>query len=284
MSNYSDVNQLLEELGASDRSAADPWTITRHSRTFASGTSFTPAVTADLGEPAAALNAERQAAERIAGADEIVTSPAGGKQSTSKGSTGSGILGGLLDLFPLANVLGRLFGLGGSSSPPPLTPYIAPPSVNFQGAVPATISQSMAESLQGTGARRTQSDVGESNLTYGENGLPKALNEVAQLATPAYSMVGQLAGLSSSNYLEQQVNGYASVIPDGSRGADMSSTDSSSAVFAQAPGTPAQGQSILVQVQAMDSQSFMDHSSDIAQAVRQAMLNMHSVNDVIAEL
>ena len=30
---------------------------------------------------------------------------------------------------------------------------------------------------------------------------------------------------------------------------------------------------ITVNVQAMDAQSFMDHSSDIAQAVRSAMLN-----------
>jgi hypothetical protein len=41
---------------------------------------------------------------------------------------------------------------------------------------------------------------------------------------------------------------------------------------------------VTVQVQAMDSRSFMDHSSDIAQAVRDAMLNMHSINDVINEL
>jgi len=34
----------------------------------------------------------------------------------------------------------------------------------------------------------------------------------------------------------------------------------------------------------MDSRSFMDHSSDIAQAVRDAMLNMHSINDVISNL
>jgi len=41
---------------------------------------------------------------------------------------------------------------------------------------------------------------------------------------------------------------------------------------------------ITVQVQAMDSQSFLDHSDDIAQAVRQAMLNMNSINDVVASL
>jgi hypothetical protein len=38
-----------------------------------------------------------------------------------------------------------------------------------------------------------------------------------------------------------------------------------------------------VQVQAMDSQSFLDHSSDIAQAVRQAMLQSSVLNDVVRE-
>jgi len=48
--------------------------------------------------------------------------------------------------------------------------------------------------------------------------------------------------------------------------------------------TQAPAPQITVQVQAMDSRSFMDHSSDIAQAVRDAMLNMHSINDVISNL
>ena len=41
---------------------------------------------------------------------------------------------------------------------------------------------------------------------------------------------------------------------------------------------------ITVQVQAMDSRSFIDHSHDIATAVREAVLNMHSLNDVISDL
>jgi hypothetical protein len=41
---------------------------------------------------------------------------------------------------------------------------------------------------------------------------------------------------------------------------------------------------ITVQVQAMDSQSFLDHSQDIAQAVRQAMLTSTTLNDVIREV
>jgi len=40
---------------------------------------------------------------------------------------------------------------------------------------------------------------------------------------------------------------------------------------------------ITVQVQTMDSQSFLDHSADIAQAVRQAMLESSVLNDVVRE-
>ena len=41
---------------------------------------------------------------------------------------------------------------------------------------------------------------------------------------------------------------------------------------------------INIQVNAMDSKSFLDHSDEIAQAVREAMLSSHSLNDVIADL
>jgi hypothetical protein len=41
---------------------------------------------------------------------------------------------------------------------------------------------------------------------------------------------------------------------------------------------------ITVNVQAMDSKSFLDHSHDIARAVREAVLSMHSLNDVITDL
>ncbi|HWR50779.1 MAG TPA: hypothetical protein VN428_06710 [Bryobacteraceae bacterium] len=43
-------------------------------------------------------------------------------------------------------------------------------------------------------------------------------------------------------------------------------------------------QHVTVQVQAMDSKSFLDHRDDIARAVRQAVLNSHSLNDALAEL
>jgi TolA-binding protein len=50
---------------------------------------------------------------------------------------------------------------------------------------------------------------------------------------------------------------------------------------AQSAGAPAQ---VTIQVNAMDSQSFLDHSDEIANAVKQAILNSSSLNDVISAL
>jgi len=43
-------------------------------------------------------------------------------------------------------------------------------------------------------------------------------------------------------------------------------------------------QRVTVQVNAMDARSFLDRSDDIARAVKDALLNSHSVGDVIGEL
>jgi hypothetical protein len=57
------------------------------------------------------------------------------------------------------------------------------------------------------------------------------------------------------------------------------------AATSAAGGTQAAAPSqVTVNVNAMDSQSFMDHSTDIANAVREAMLNMHPINGVVASL
>jgi hypothetical protein len=50
---------------------------------------------------------------------------------------------------------------------------------------------------------------------------------------------------------------------------------------AQSSSSPTQ---VTIQVNAMDSQSFLDHSDDIAMAVKQAILNSSSLNDVISDL
>jgi len=68
--------------------------------------------------------------------------------------------------------------------------------------------------------------------------------------------------------------GGASAEASGMAVAGSSGSGSSSAAAPQ----------ITVNVQAMDSQTFLDHSSEIAQAVRDAMLNCNSINDVVNNL
>ena len=51
-----------------------------------------------------------------------------------------------------------------------------------------------------------------------------------------------------------------------------------------APVQPNYSPQITVNVSAMDSQSFMDRSTDIANAVREAMLNNHPINGVVSDL
>jgi len=60
--------------------------------------------------------------------------------------------------------------------------------------------------------------------------------------------------------------------------AAQTSPDTSSA----GPSAAAQAPHVQIQVNAIDSRSFLDHSDAIAEAVRQALLNSHSLGDVIA--
>ena len=53
---------------------------------------------------------------------------------------------------------------------------------------------------------------------------------------------------------------------------------------AGASGGSSAAPAITVNVQAMDARSFMDRSNDIALAVRDAMLNLNAINDVVNDL
>jgi hypothetical protein len=69
-------------------------------------------------------------------------------------------------------------------------------------------------------------------------------------------------------------------------GTISTSGGSEARVFSPASGNERAGggQQITIQVQAMDSRSFLDHSEEIARAVRAAMLNSHALNDVVSDL
>lgn len=137
----------------------------------------------------------------------------------------------------------------------------------------------------------------ENTTTHSSGGVASTLGGIASTLTggllsvsPILSGIMSLFGNGGSNapppltpfYLPPTVNFQAANTtgPVGPQppGADFGQSGQPRAM------SQAAAPQITVQVQAMDSRSFMDHSSDIAQAVRDAMLNMHSINDVISNL
>jgi hypothetical protein len=131
-------------------------------------------------------------------------------------------------------------------------------------------------------------------------------NTTAQSAHSALSTAGGLAssflGGGALGLLSPLISGIASLFggsstpkplpiymppPPVAISADLNSATPNSAA-ASAPSSGGSSQAaptqVTVNVNAMDSQSFMDHSDDIANAVREAMLNMHPINGVVASL
>src|ERR1019366_1421830 len=101
-----------------------------------------------------------------------------------------------------------------------------------------------------------------SDLTSDPMGIPRNYAETALSEGASPDVNGQSAGLT----YEQM-------------GIPRSYTPAAGSV--SATGAAPQ---ITVNVQAMDARSFLDRSNDIAAAVRDAMLNMNSINDVVNEL
>jgi hypothetical protein len=64
----------------------------------------------------------------------------------------------------------------------------------------------------------------------------------------------------------------------------MSDYDQTGTARPYAPGATTPASQITVNVQTMDARSFLDRSGDIAMAVRDAMLNSNSINDVVNDL
>jgi len=209
-----------------------------------------------------------QVGEMLSAIPAPVTPPA---QSSSGATSGSGstlgsvastVLESGLGLVPLVSGLVSLFS-GGSSTPAPLVKYAKPPAASFQAE--ESQGQVTGVAYDQTGMPRSYAPVtatGSTNGTtedFGEMGMP--LNS----APEAVSASGSTAAPQS----------YAAADPGG--GASSSGNGSGNTGGTAAP-------QITVNVQAMDARSFLDRSSDIAAAVRDAMLNMNSINDVMNDL
>ena len=85
------------------------------------------------------------------------------------------------------------------------------------------------------------------------------------------------SGVTEASYDQFGVPRISGATIDSGRSGTSNSGTSGASTNTSAP-------QINVSVQAMDARSFMDHSNEIAQAVRQAMLNLSSLNDVVNDL
>lgn len=200
-------------------------------------------------------------------------SVAGGVASSLFGGLGLGLLS------PLISGIASLFG-GGSSTPAPLPVYVPPAPVAINAPIyPATPS---AVASSGTTAS------GVSTPAAAGGGQPAPAPQVTALATAMASLFG-------GNSTPAPLPAYGLPLPatinatlnSATPNAAASNTTTAGGVSAQpAAGSGQAGSTpqITVNVTAMDSQSFMDHSTDIANAVREAMLNMHPINGVVASL
>jgi hypothetical protein len=183
------------------------------------------------------------------------TNPSTGNPASSSGSTGGNILQSVAGSFGLptsgGGLLSDVFGGGligdlfsGISDLFGGGSSQPPPLVTYQAPQSQDFELAMGNNGQ----------LGDA--VYNQYGTPS----VAPAAEPAMASMQYLGG------------GTASSAGRSSQPAQTSS------------GSTQTPQSITMHIQAMDSQSILDRSDDIASAVQKAMLNMHPIVDVINDL
>ena len=124
-------------------------------------------------------------------------------------------------------------------------------------------------------------------LFGGSDAAPAPLEKYAMPDSNQFVGVDTGSGVSAGNFDQMGMprldESDPADIGGGGATADSGASTGGGASASGATGGTT-GPQITVNVQAMDAQSFLDRSSDIAQAVRSAMLNMSSINDVVNEL
>ncbi|MGD0616586.1 MAG: hypothetical protein ABSB67_02895 [Bryobacteraceae bacterium] len=128
-----------------------------------------------------------------------------------------------------------------------------------------------------------------SSVASGAGGLAGDLLSGGGLLSPIISGIESLFGGSSNTPASLEtftMPPSLNVDATGgtSTGGQLAGSDYGSNGIPRAQTTSQAASGVTVQVNAMDSRSFLDRSSDIATAVRQAILNSHSINDVLSEL
>lgn len=172
-------------------------------------------------------------------------------------------------------------------------PTTATSSTNTAGSIASTLLQNAFGAVPLVGAI-------EGAQSSHSGGIGSTVESIASTVLKSglglVPLLGGLLGLFGGGSPEPApLVKYAMPAPIAFQGADTPSginfADYDQAGMPRAYGTAAPASSapsaapqITVNVQAMDARSFLDRSSDIAAAVREAMLNLNSLNDVVSEL
>jgi hypothetical protein len=200
---------------------------------------------------------------------QLAASTSGGTSGGAGGSIGSGLAGGSSSglteqLTSLTTQITSLTSIQQSQ--------ISALQDNTQAVTQNTSKASGGSSVGSTVESAASSFLGGwlSSLSPLIGGLLSLFGGGGQtLATPTPFMLP--APVQSSTGLTASGGGQVTPVSYGETGQPR----------AQSAGTTTQ---VTIQVNAMDSQSFLDHSDDIANAVKQAILNSNSLNDVISAL
>ena len=189
------------------------------------------------------------------------------------------------------------------SGPAPLTPaqrYVNSNSTPAQGSGASSLFSQLAPSLTGLGGgarggslldgllgsrpASTQRGAGGGfllNNTQGGAGGALGLG-LSPILSGLLGLFGG-SGKSAPTPLPLYSAPQRLQVQSGLQGGVVSGADWNQSGMARSNGTSGQPQ-VTLHIQAMDTQSILNRSTDIAQAVRQAMLQSHPINDVVADL
>ena len=144
-------------------------------------------------------------------------------------------------------------------------------------------AESIASTILESGLGMVPLAVGLLGL-FQSGGTPAPTLEKYAMPDPVYFEGADTGSdVSGADYDQMGMPRTYSAAPDGTS-AQTSGTAAPGGSSGGSASSGAGAAQITVNVQAMDSQSFLDHSNEIAQAVRAAMLNSNSINDVVNNL
>jgi len=150
----------------------------------------------------------------------------------------------------------------------------------------ADLIQANTQALQDSTSAHTGQSIGGSIASKAGSVLGGGLGVLSPVVSGLMSLFGAGGSSQAPAALPYYTPPPSVQMSDTLRTATPAAASSSSASNGSASGggSTASAPQVTVNVNAMDSQSFMDRSSDIANAVREAMLNLHPINDVVASL